>query len=228
MIDQTEELQPATVESFSSQETDERMMEMIQAQERRGLDLLQDRYATHLTGLGMKVLHNTADAEDLVQDVFLEIWNRAASYDPLKGRPISWIATLTRRRAIDRLRKREAYHRAEDRLVEATFDLNDGWTHVHENLTQREINGYLQKALDTLPEAQRRAVTLAYRNEMSQREIAICTGIPLGTIKTRLELGLKKLAVYLSGYEDLLWADITARPRKIESNNVQPAGEPAR
>ena len=173
----------------------------------------------------MKVLHNSADAEDLIQDVLVEIWHRAASYNPLKGRPLAWIATLTRRRAIDRLRKREAYNRAEERLAEATMDLNEGWSHVYENLTQREINGYLQKALTTLPEAQRHAVCLAYNKDMSQREIADFTGVPLGTVKTRLELGLKKLAICLCGFEDLLWPDIPTEVNK-RASQVSPSHTP--
>ena len=186
--------------------TDERLMEMIQAHACDGLDLLHERYAGFLKVMSMKVLHNDADAEDLLQDVFLEIWNRAASYDPLKGRPLSWIATLTRRRSIDRLRKRETYCRIEDRFAEETKVHGDGWTHVHEDLVQIEMNEHLQRALATLPEAQRATIKLAYHGEMSQREIAAHTGVPLGTIKTRLELGLRKLAVSLRGLEDLLFA----------------------
>jgi len=208
MTDQLEETLIITPDHSRSPHSDECLMEMIQAGERAGLDLLQQRYGSQLRSLGMKVLHNASDAEDLIQDVLLEIWHRAASYNPLKGRPLSWIATLTRRRAIDRLRKREAYSRAEERLAEATLDLNDGWTHVHENITQREINGYLKTAMDTLPEAQRNAVTMAYQKHMSQREISVHTGIPLGTIKTRLELGLKKLALFL------LWADLMVPVKK--------------
>ena len=197
----------ATADNTRPPVTDEHLMEMIQARIRNGLDLLYERYAPLLKGLSMKVLHNEADAEDLLQDVFIEIWERAASYDPLKGRPLSWIATLTRRRSIDRLRKRETYFRVEDRYAEETQARGEGWTHVQEDLAQNEINEYLQRALATLPEAQRTAIKLAYHRQMSQREIAAHTGIPLGTIKTRLELGLRKLAVALRGCEDLLWAD---------------------
>ena len=184
--------------------TDEHLMDMIQARVRNGLDLLHERYAGFLRVLSMKVLHNDADTEDLLQDVFVEIWDRAASYDPLKGRPLSWIATLTRRRAIDRLRKRETYGRIEDRFAEETKAHADGWTHVHEDLAHGEMNEHVRRALTTLPEAQRNAIKLAYHRQMSQREIAAHTGIPLGTIKTRLELGLKKMAVSLSGFQDLL------------------------
>ena len=200
----------ATAACSRSAFSDEHLMAMIQAHIRNGLALLHERYARLLKVMSMKVLHNEADADDLLQDVFVEIWDRAASYDPLKGKPLSWIATLTRRRAIDRLRKREVYCRVEDRFGEETSDHGNGWTHVHEDLTQGEIRQHLQRALATLPAAQRHAIQLAYHGQMSHREIAAHTGIPLGTIKTRLELGLKKLAASLRGFEDLLWADSRA------------------
>ena len=214
MIAHLEQTPTAATSHSSPPFTDERLMEMIQAHIRNGLDLLHERYAPLLKGLSMKVLHNDADAEDLLQDVFLEIWDRAASYDPLKGRPLSWIATLTRRRSIDRLRKRETYFRIEDRFAEETQASGESWTHVQEDLAQREMNEHLQRALATLPEAQRHAIKLAYHRQMSQREIAAHTGIPLGTIKTRLELGLRKLAISLRGFEDLLCADHSAASPK--------------
>lgn len=197
----------ATDDGSRSNFTDEHLMEMIQVHGRNGLDLLHDRYAKLLKSLSMQVLHNDADAEDLLQDVFLEIWDRAASYDPLKGRPLAWIATLTRRRSIDRLRKRETYRRVEDKFAEETKCHGDGWTHVHEDLARGERNEHLQRALANLPEAQRNTIKLAYHEQMTQREIAAHTGIPLGTIKTRMELGLRKMAVCLRGFEDLLCAD---------------------
>ena len=153
------------------------------------------------------MLQNNADAEDLLQDVFLEIWDRAPSYDPLKGRPLSWIVTLTRRRSIDRLRRRAAYCRMEVGFAEEAKCHDNGWTHVHEDLAQRERSEHLQRALALLPEAQQNAIKLAYHEQMTQREIAVKTGIPLGTIKTRLELGLKKMAVSLYGFKDVLWGN---------------------
>lgn len=184
--------------------TDEHLMEMIHARVRNGLDLLHHRYAGLLKGVSMKMLHNDYDAEDLVQDVFLEIWERATNYDPCKGAPLSWIVTLTRRRSIDRLRKRETYSRFEDRLAGETQGHCDGWTHVHEDLAQSELHEHLQSALACLPEQQRNAIHLAYHGQMTQREIAAYTGIPLGTIKTRLELGIRKMAVRLFAFRDLL------------------------
>lgn len=187
--------------------TDERLMEMIQGRLPNGLELLYKRYAGVVKALAMRMLYNYSDAEDLLQEVFLEIWHRAAGYNPLKGRPLSWIATLARRRSIDRLRKRESYGRMEDRFTEEAKGSADNWTHVYEDLALGEGNAYLQQALATLPEAQRSTIKFAYYKQMSQREIAAHTGIPLGTIKTRLELGIKKLTAALCGFEDLLWAN---------------------
>lgn len=173
-------------------------MVMIQSGIRNGLDLLHDRYHRLLKGLSMTVLHNEADAEDLIQDVFVEIWARSNSYDCLKGKPLAWIATLTRRRSIDRLRKRDTYLRAAERFSREYQPMETGWTHVHEEVGLSEVVQHVRRALQALPEPQRAAIRLAFNEQMTQREIAEHTGIPLGTIKTRLELGLKKMAGKLS------------------------------
>ena len=184
--------------------SDEQLMEMIQSHDHRSLALLHTRYAALLRTITMKVLHNDADSEDLLQDIFMEIWDRAASYDPQMGKPLAWIATLARRRAIDRLRKRETYSRVEDRYADECDCHTAGWTHVHEDISKSEQAVILERALATLPEAQRDAIHLAFHQQMTQREIAAHTGIPLGTIKTRLELGLRKMAASLRGLEAIL------------------------
>lgn len=185
--------------------TDEHLMEQIQARNPEALGELHDRYATMIKALVMKVLHNDAESDDMVQEIYVEIWNRAGSYDPSKGKALGWIITLSRRRAIDRLRKREAYCRAEERLAEHTKEApSEGVLHVEEDIAHAEMREHLQRVLATLPPAQKQAIEMAFYRGMSQREIAAHTGIPLGTIKTRLELGLKKVAEALKGFEDLL------------------------
>ncbi len=184
--------------------SDEDLMKKIQSHDHRGLELLHTRYAALLRTISMKVLHNEADTEDLLQNIFMEIWDRAASYEPQMGKPLAWIATLARRRAIDRLRKRETYSRVEDRYADECDLRGESWTHVHEDISHTEQTACLNRALATLPEAQRSAIHLAFHQQMTQREIAAHTGIPLGTIKTRLELGLRKMAACLCGHEDLL------------------------
>lgn len=203
--------------------TDAVLMEMVQAHRHSGLALLHGRHAALLKAVSMNVLHNDADADDLIQEVFCEIWNRAAMFDPAKGSASAWIATLTRRRSIDRLRKRETYARFEERFIEETRTQRDCWTNVHEDLAHGERKKHLRRALSALPELQRNAIHLAYFGEMSQREIAAHTGIALGTIKTRLELGLKKMACFLRRFEDLLGAG-----RRSESADINVSRDTAR
>jgi RNA polymerase sigma-70 factor (ECF subfamily) len=206
----TELLEPSTVILSPSTTapldlTDEALMAMIQRREDAAIGMLHDRYARLLKALIMKVLHNEAESDDLLQEVYLEIWDRAAGYSPEKGKALSWIVTLARRRAIDRLRKREAYCRMEDRLLEETKrNPQDSVDHVEEDVEHAEMREHLQRVMGALPPAQRQAIEMAYYRGLSQRDIAAETGIPLGTIKTRLELGMKKLAEALRGFEDLL------------------------
>ena len=115
--------------------TDETLMAMIQRRELIAISHLHDRYASTLKALIMRVLHNDAESDDMLQEIFVEIWDRAGSYDPAKGKALGWIVTLTRRRAIDRLRKREAYGRMEERLLEETKrDPQDSIAHVEEDV----------------------------------------------------------------------------------------------
>jgi RNA polymerase sigma-70 factor (ECF subfamily) len=181
--------------------TDEQLMTMLQERNPVALGHLYDRHCGIVKSLGMKVVHNEAEAEDLLQEIFMEIWNRAAGYDPAKGKPLGWIVTLARRRSIDRLRKCQSHCRAEDRLRLEVEQQPDAWTtDPEEDFVMADIREMLLKLLKTLPEAQQQAIDLAFYKGMSQREIAAHTGIPLGTIKTRLELGLKKLTVALKDY----------------------------
>ncbi len=184
---------------------DEALMAAIQESDPVALSQLYDRYASMLKAVIIKVLHNDAEADDMLQEVFVEIWNRAGSYCADKGKPLGWIITLTRRRSIDRLRKRDAYCRAEDRLTEETKNTPAVYTgRLDEEIAHAEMREVLKPVLDSLPIAQKQAIEFAFYKGMSQREIAAHTGIPLGTIKTRLELGLRKVAEALRGFEDLL------------------------
>ena len=181
--------------------TDEQLMAMLQRREPVALEYLYDRHSAIVKSLGMKVVHNEAEAEDLLQEIFMEIWNRAAGYDPAKGKPLGWIVTLARRRAIDRLRKCQSHCRAEDRLRVEVEQQPGAWTtDPEEDFVMADIRENLLNLIRTLPVAQQQAIELAFYQGMSQREIAAHTGIPLGTIKTRIELGLKKLTLALKDY----------------------------
>jgi len=175
--------------------TDEMLMSAIQQGKQEALGILYDRYSGVLMALIMRVLHNELESEDVLQEVFMELWNRADNFSAAKGKPFGWMVTLTRRRAIDRLRKRQAYMRAEERLQKETEQQPDAWVDngIESDIITSDLRRMISRVLETLPPAQRQAIELAYYKGMSQREIAAHTGIPLGTIKTRLELGLKKI-----------------------------------
>ena len=171
-------------------------MEGLVQQNSASLALLYARYASVLKGVVMRVVHDEAEAEDLLQEIFLQVWGRADNYSPEKGKPLGWLVTLARRRAIDRLRQRRAYRRATDRFeLECKVPWRGDERSGFEGQVFREdVKEILARLIDALPAAQRQAIVLAFYEGMSQREIAAATRIPLGTIKTRIELGMRKLS----------------------------------
>jgi RNA polymerase sigma-70 factor (ECF subfamily) len=171
------------------------LMHSIQTGDADALSTLYDRYNGILKALILRVIHNEAEADDLLQEIFMEIWNQAKNFSAQKGKPLGWMVTLARRRAIDGLRKKQAYARAEERLQNEIEQQPDAWVN---NATEEEIDFadtrvLVRQVISSLPPAQQQAIELAFFRGMSQREIAADTNTPLGTVKTRLELGLKKI-----------------------------------
>ncbi len=167
----------------------------IQSGDADALSQLYDRYSGIMKALILRIIHNETEADDLLQEVFMEIWNQAKNFSAEKGKPLGWMVTLTRRRAIDALRKKQAYARAEERLQAQPEQQPLAWV---QNATEKDIEAgdtrvLMAKVINSLPEAQQQVIELAFFQGMSQREIAFHTNIPLGTVKTRLELGLKKI-----------------------------------
>jgi RNA polymerase sigma-70 factor (ECF subfamily) len=186
--------------------TDLELMHGIQAEDPDALSQLYDRYNGILKALILRVIHNEAEAEDLLQEIFMEICNQAKNFSAQKGKPLGWMVTLARRRAIDGLRKKQAYVRAEERLQTQTEQQPEAWVH---NATEQEIDFsdtrvLVREVIGRLPPAQQDAIELAFFRGMSQREIAAETNTPLGTVKTRLELGLKKIYDGLKELKDEL------------------------
>ena len=175
--------------------SDLELMKAIQAEDPDALSQLYDRYNGILKALILRVIHNEAEADDLLQEIFMEIWNQAKNFSSQKGKPLGWMVTLARRRAIDGLRKKQAYARAEERLQNETEQQPDAWAHnaTEEEIVLSDTRDLIRKVLAGLPPAQQEAIDLAFFRGMSQREIAAKTNTRLGTVKTRLELGLKKI-----------------------------------
>ena len=181
--------------------SDEALMQAIAHGNPAALSTLYDRYASILKALTIRVVHDEAEADDLLQEVFMQVWQQAKNYSSDKGKPLGWIVTLTRRRAIDRLRKRQAYCRAKDRFEVTTDRQPESWVHnrIEDDIHLEDMRAFLKVKIDALPPFQRQAIEMAFFKGMSQREIALATATPLGTIKTRLELGLRKLSESIRG-----------------------------
>src|SRR5256886_7790625 len=145
------------------------LMRGIQAEDADALSQLYDRYNGILKALILRVIHNEAEADDLLQEIFMEIWNQAKNFSPEKGKPLGWMVTLARRRAIDGLRKKQAYQRAEERLQAETEQQPDAWVL---NTTEEEISFsdtriLVRKMLDRITPAQRDAIEIAFFRGMS-------------------------------------------------------------
>ncbi len=152
---------------------------------------LYDMMSPRVFGLILRVLVDRSQSEEVLQEVFLEVWQSAAKFAPNKGQGRSWLLTIAHRRAVDRVRSSQA---SADRDVRAGFrDIEVPRDDVAESVELRVEGQRLVTALSALPEAQREALTLAYYGGYSQSEIAAMTGTPLGTIKTRMRDGLTRL-----------------------------------
>jgi RNA polymerase sigma-70 factor (ECF subfamily) len=173
---------------------DETLMEKITLRQQPALKELYSRYANSLRALIGSVVREESEADDVLQESFLQIWREARNYSPKAGKPLGWVITIARRRAIDRVRRRDCYRRAKQRFedeVRPALRPNDRATGA--TLSGLDLRRFLEEQMQALPQVQREAVELAYFRGLSQREIAATTGTPLGTVKTRLQLGLRKL-----------------------------------
>lgn len=168
------------------------------------LEQLYDRYSGLLIALARRVLHDTSDAEEILQEVFLQVWNQAGRYDRSRSSVSTWLVLITRSRAIDRLRSRQVKDRTLTALKQekpSTHTSPEGGRNVLLDQRRQRIRAELAE----LPPEQREVLELAFFKGMTQSEISSSTGIPLGTVKTRTLLAMKKLRKALHGdIEDLL------------------------
>jgi RNA polymerase sigma-70 factor (ECF subfamily) len=179
---------------------DEEAVRRLARGEADALAALYDRHARAVYSLAVRILHDPADAEDVVQEVFGQAWRQAARFDAARGSVAGWLLTMTRSRAIDRLRADRATPgsagRAGDRRP---VDLEDASPSQDMMVFTGELSARLRSALQALPFLQRTAIEMAYYEGLTQHEIAERLEQPLGTIKTRIRLGLMKLRDALAG-----------------------------
>lgn len=171
------------------------LLAKIAQQDQAALAALYDRYARVLYALAFKMLGTVEEAEEVVLDVFHQVWRTAPRYDAKKARVDAWLFMQARSRALDRLRARERMTRVTDATTDAAKSLAATYpsTNPEEEVLIKERRATVIAALQQLPKEQRYVLELAYYKGLTHKEIAAETGIALGTIKTRIRLGLTKL-----------------------------------
>jgi len=173
-----------------SQIADDDLLRAVSRGDESALAALYDRYRLILFGLILRILHDRQEAEDVLQEAFLQVWRRANDFDPVRGRAFTWLVTIARSRALDRLRSLGS----RSRFVEADEQVaNDEVIDTAYDLVKAEEGEIVRRALGQLPDEQRRTLLLAYFEGLTQAEIAERLGDPLGTVKTRMRSGLIKL-----------------------------------
>ena len=177
---------------------DEALMKAVSRRRHDALAELYDRHGKRLRATIDGVVHEEAEADDVLQEIFIQIWEEAARYSPRAGKPLGWMVTIARRRAIDRLRRRQAYSRVRERYQKrVTHEVSNSVRQADEVFMLNDLRHFLKECMRVLPRFQREALELAFFKGLSHREIAAATHSPLGTVKTRLELGLQKLTYAL-------------------------------
>lgn len=167
------------------------LVQRLQAGDEDALLLLHTRYANLVYSVAYRVLQDGMAAEEVTQDTFMRLWNKSLAFDPDKGRFITWLLTMTRRLAIDHLR-RQRRHEPQTGLLflDETPDL---WENALSADGLADLRRTLRSALEELQPEQRDLIELAYFYGMSHNDIALHLRLPLGTVKTRIRLGMDKL-----------------------------------
>ena len=176
---------------------------MVDADE-TALGALYDRWVRSLYSLVLHLLKDPDEAEDVVEETFWQAWRKASSYEPSKGAVSTWLLTIGRRKALDRIRAKKR-HKEDPIGRDRTFaDLPSPNPDPSQDMEGSELREHVRAALRELPAEQREVLELGYFNGMSQTEIADATGQPLGTIKTRMRLAMQKLREPLSMHRRVL------------------------
>ncbi len=220
---------------------DEDLVRAVAAGSQESLAILYDRYAESLFRLAVRLTNDRTSAEEIVQETFLALWNRAELFKPTSGSLATWLRVIARNRALDRLRAAARRPRAAGPLsdplsdgvaLEAGGSAGSGWgsrpasdpsASPERAIELAELRSVLRDALAGMPDPERRVILLAYQEGLSQSEIADRLGWPLGTVKTRTRRALQRLRAALAGVGFAL-SDRSSEPAAAETE-VEPEVE---
>jgi RNA polymerase sigma-70 factor (ECF subfamily) len=170
--------------------TESELVELLKQHDNRAFNYLYEHYAAALYGIVLPIVNEAEIANDVLQEVFVNIWRKIESYDPMKGRLFTWMLNIARNAAIDMLRSSGFKNSRKNQPLIETVSLKAA--------SQQNIDNIgLRKVLDKLKDEQRTLVELAYFKGYTHEEISIMEGIPLGTVKTRIRTALIQLRNYL-------------------------------
>jgi RNA polymerase sigma-70 factor, ECF subfamily len=175
------------------------LLKRIADRDQTALSALYDRYARIIYSVAYKSLRSVEESEEVVLDVFAQVWRIADRYDASKAKPDTWLFMLARSRVLDRLRKLQRQVPTLDDPDGGEIQIPSSGVEPIEEVVISERRDRVIAALQTLPSEQRLVIELAYYQGLSQSEIASQTGMSLGTVKTRVRLGLNKLKMALAG-----------------------------
>jgi RNA polymerase sigma-70 factor (ECF subfamily) len=182
-----------------SETTETELLARVAQGDTEAFAALYDRLSGPLFSFALSILKNSASAEDVLQEVFIQIWEKASTYDSEIAKPLTWALTLTRNRAIDRLRSLQRRQRLAEAAASEPEFMPDSVGGSDEALINRETALRVRNALDALPVEQRQAIEMAFFGGLSQSEIASALSVPLGTVKARIRRGMLQLRDVLGG-----------------------------
>jgi RNA polymerase sigma-70 factor (ECF subfamily) len=169
----------------------EELLGLVARGDQNAFSALYDAVSGPVLGLTRSLLRDPAQAEEVTQEVLVEVWRSAARFEPARGSAMAWIMTLAHRRAVDRVRSAQSASDREERA--ALLNRTPAFDQVTEQVEARLEREQVRRCMQTLTELQRQSVTLAYYRGRTYREVAELLQLPLGTVKTRLRDGLIRL-----------------------------------
>jgi RNA polymerase sigma-70 factor (ECF subfamily) len=187
------ENQPAT-------DQDVELLRGISEGDRWAFACFYDQYCKLLFAVAYRILNDQKESEDVLQEVFLQIWDKAGSYNPLLGKPVSWAVTLTRNKAIDYIRAHQRRSKLLEHAATEFLTRAPGSAVANDSVHGRENSELINSAVAELPADQRKAIEMAFFGGLTQNEISESLKEPLGTIKARIRRGMLKLRERLEGF----------------------------